>query len=69
MIAFPSQPDIKLEVIGQISSTPNVAVFAPHENEKVANDYVTQKVTKLGGVFVILRQNKERWIRDRKSVV
>nr|WP_268820376.1 hypothetical protein [Paraglaciecola sp. G1-23] len=63
IIAFPAQPNIKLEVVGQASVTPNLAIFAPHENENVVNDYVSQKVTKYGGVFVILRQNKERWIR------
>lgn len=63
VIAFPSQPNIKLEVIGQVSANSNLTVFAPHENENVVNDYVSNKVTKYGGVFVILRQNKERWIR------
>jgi hypothetical protein len=63
VIAFPSQPNIKLEVIGQASANPNLAVFAPHENENVANDYVTQQIIERGGVFVILRQDGKRLLR------
>jgi hypothetical protein len=63
IIVFPAQPNIKLEVIGQASTSPNLAFFAPHENENVANDYVTQQILERSGVFVILRQYGKRLIR------
>ena len=63
MIIFPEQPNIKLEVIGQASSKPKLALFAPHENENVANNYVTQQIIERGGVFVILRQDGKRLLR------
>jgi hypothetical protein len=63
IILFPAQPNIKLEVIGQASSNPNFALFAPHENENVANDYVIQQIIERSGVFVILRQDGKRLIR------
>jgi len=63
IIVFPAQPNIKLEVIGQASSNPHFALFAPHENENVANDYVTQQMIERSGVFVILRQDGKRLIR------
>lgn len=60
---LPSQPNIKLEVIGQASDNPNWAFFAPHENENVVNDYVSQQIIDRGGVFVILRQDGKRLLR------
>jgi hypothetical protein len=63
MVVFPLQPNITLEVIGQPSAKPNWAFFAPHENENVANDYVSQQIIERGGVFVILRQSGKRLLR------
>lgn len=63
IIVFPAQPNIKLEVIGQASTEPNLAIFAPHENENVVNDYVIQQVIEQNGLFVILRQDGKRLIR------
>ena len=63
VVIFPSQPNIKLEVVGQATSNPNWAFFAPHENENVVNDYVSQKIIERGGVFVILRQDGKRLLR------
>jgi hypothetical protein len=63
VIIFPSQPNIKLEVVGQAAGNPNWAFFAPHENENVVNDYVTQQIIERGGVFVILRQDGKRLLR------
>jgi hypothetical protein len=63
IVVFPSQSNIKLEVIGQASVNPNWALFAPHENENVVNDYVTQQIIERGGVFVILRQDGKRLLR------
>jgi hypothetical protein len=63
IILFPAQPNIKLEVIGQAATNPNLALFAPHENENVANDYVIQQIIERSGVFVILRQDGKRLIR------
>lgn len=63
VVLFPAQPNIKLEVVGQAVSNPDWAFFAPHENENVVNDYVTQQVIERGGVFVILRQDGKRLIR------
>ena len=62
IIALPEQTDIKLEIIGQASSNPNWAFFAPHENENVVNHYVSKRIQDKGGVFVILRQQGERLI-------
>ena len=59
-MSFSEQSNIKLEVIGQASNKPNWAFFAPHENENVANDYVTQQIIERGGVFVMLRQDGKR---------
>jgi hypothetical protein len=63
VVIFPSQPNIKLEVVGQAVTAPNWAFFAPHENENVVNDYVTQQVIERGGVFVIMRQDGKRLLR------
>jgi hypothetical protein len=63
IIVFPQQPNIKLEVVGQVSAEPNWAFFAPHENENVTNDYVTQQIIERGGVFVMLRQDGKRLLR------
>jgi hypothetical protein len=63
IIALPEQPDIQLEIIGQASTNPNWAFFAPHENENVVNQYVIEQIREKGGVFVILRQKGERLIR------
>jgi hypothetical protein len=63
IVIFPEQSNIKLEVIGQASTTPNWAFFAPHENENVANDYVSQQIIERGGVFVMLRQDGKRLLR------
>lgn len=63
IVVFSPQPNIKLEVIGQVSDHPNWAFFAPHENENVANDYVSQQILERGGVFVILRQDGDRLLR------
>ena len=63
IVVFSQQPNIKLEVIGQVSGKPNWALFAPHENENVVNDYVTQQIIERGGVFVMLRQDGKRLLR------
>lgn len=63
VVAFSPQPDIKLEVIGHVSEQPNWSFFAPHENENVANEYVSTQIVKSGGIFLILRQNGKRLIR------
>nr|WP_252732197.1 hypothetical protein [Paraglaciecola arctica] len=63
IVVFSPQPNIKLEVIGEVSDTPQWSFFAPHENENVANEYVSQQILKRGGVFVILRQNGKRLLR------
>jgi hypothetical protein len=63
IISFPAQSNIKLEVIGQATNKPNWAFFAPHENENVINDYLTQQIIERGGVFVILRQDGKRLLR------
>lgn len=60
LVVFSPQPNIKLEVIGEVSEQPRWSFFAPHENENVANEYVTQQILKRGGVFVILRQDGKR---------
>ncbi|NNJ72666.1 MAG: hypothetical protein HKP09_05745 [Enterobacterales bacterium] len=59
VITFPAQEDIKLEVVAHPENH-NWAIFAPHENENIVNDYVAEKVKDLGGIFAILRQNGER---------
>ncbi|MEP1444889.1 MAG: hypothetical protein ABJK37_02075 [Paraglaciecola sp.] len=63
IVVFSPQPNIKLEVIGEVSDTPQWSFFAPHENENVANEYVSQQILERGGVFVILRQNGKRLLR------
>lgn len=63
MIALPEQADIRLEIVGHINKQSNWAFFAPHENENVANQYVSAQIKQKGGVFVILRQQGERLIR------
>lgn len=63
IIALPEQPDIRLEIIGQVNPPANWAFFAPHENENVANQYLSVQIKQKGGVFVILRQQGERLIR------
>jgi hypothetical protein len=63
IVAFSPQPNIKLEVIGQVTDKPNWSLFAPHENENVANEYVSQQIIERGGVFVILRQEGKRLLR------
>jgi hypothetical protein len=63
IVVFSAQPNIKLEVIGQTSDTPNWSFFAPHENENVANEYVIQQIIESGGIFVILRQGGKRLLR------
>lgn len=60
IIALPEQPDIQLEIIGQATAEPNWAFFAPHENENVANQYVSEQISEKGGVFVRLKQNGKR---------
>ena len=62
IIALPEQADIRLEIIGHANSQANWAFFAPHENENVANAYVSAQIQQKGGVFVILRQQGERLI-------
>tara|TARA_R110002153_G_scaffold5120_8_gene24250 strand:- start:8444 stop:9292 length:849 start_codon:yes stop_codon:yes gene_type:complete len=63
IVVFSPQPNIKLEVIGQVTDKPNWSLFAPHENENVANEYVRQQILERGGVFVILRQEGKRLLR------
>ncbi|WP_226989266.1 hypothetical protein [Paraglaciecola arctica] len=63
IVAFSPQPNIKLEVIGQVTDKPNWSLFAPHENENVANEYVSQQILERGGIFVILRQEGKRLLR------
>ncbi|WP_339721272.1 hypothetical protein [uncultured Paraglaciecola sp.] len=63
VVVFPSQHNIKLEVLGHTSEAPNWSFFAPHENENVVNDYVSQQILERGGVFVILRQKGKRLLR------
>lgn len=63
IVVFSPQPNIKLEVIGHTSDKPNWSFFAPHENENVANEYVSQHIIERGGVFVILRQDGKRLLR------
>lgn len=46
IIVFPAQPNIKLEVVGLASTNPNLALFAPHENENVVNDYGSKSTTR-----------------------
>lgn len=62
-IALPEQPNITLEVIGQASSNPSWAFFAPHENENVVNDYVIRQIQQYGGVFIILHQQGKRLLQ------
>jgi len=59
-VVFSSQPNIKLEVIGHVSDNSNWSFFAPHENENVANKYVSEQIIESGGIFVILRQDGKR---------
>lgn len=61
-VLFPSQQDISLEVVKGEESQPWV-FFAPHENERVVNQHVSQKIREFGGVFVILRQHGDRHIQ------
>lgn len=63
IVAFSPQPNIGLEVIGQVSDNPSWSFFAPHENENVANKYVSEQIIERGGIFVILRQDGKRLIR------
>ena len=57
---FSPQPNIKLEVVGNVSDYPKWSFFAPHENENVANKYVSEQIIKNDGIFVILRQDGKR---------
>ena len=43
---FSPQPNIKLEVVGNVSDYPKWSFFAPHENENVANKYVSEQIIK-----------------------
>ena len=61
-IHFQEQPDIWLESHGTSHKRPHVAFFAPHENENVVNEYLSQKVSTHGGRFFILRQWGDRHV-------
>ena len=60
---FPQQPDIYLEVIESRDYRGDVFFFAPHENERVVNGYLAEKIAASKGRFVILRQNGERHLK------
>jgi len=62
VITFEPQPDIYLEVHGSISQEAPWSFFAPHENENLVNQYVSDKVVDEGGIYVILKQNSLRGI-------
>ena len=59
-LAFPKQKDIRLEIHGKPDYQGPVYFLAPHENEHVANAYLTTRVQEQGGKFLILRQKGER---------
>lgn len=61
-VLFPPQQDIFLEVVTGAQSQPWV-FFAPHENEQVVNQHLSDRIREHGGVFVILRQHGERHIQ------
>lgn len=59
---FKSQPDITLEIWAKTPLPCNVYWLAVHENEKVANAYVANRVLKSGGLLAVLRQRGERHV-------
>ncbi|MFC3094919.1 hypothetical protein DRW07_17590 [Alteromonas sediminis] len=61
-VLFTPQPDIALEIKGTLSQKSPWVFFAPHENENVVNDYVTEQVREKGGAYVVLKQNNQRGI-------
>ena len=63
LLPFPDQADIGLEIWSSPGYQGKVVLIAPHENERVVNGYVAEKVERLGGKFIILRQNGERHLQ------
>ncbi len=61
-IAFPQQPDIRLECFSAPRNDGDLCFFAPHENEHVVNAYLAEKVQATRGRFVVLRQSGERHV-------
>jgi len=59
-LVFPTQQDIYLEVVGKPSTSKTQIFYAPHESEFVSNEYVANKIKKLGGAFIIMRQQGTR---------
>jgi len=59
-LLFPSQNNIYLEVVGEPKTSQTQIFYAPHESESVGNAYVAQKIKKLGGAFIIMRQQGSR---------
>jgi hypothetical protein len=59
VFAFPEQSDIQLEH-AHLAAKPRLIFFAPHENEKVVNSYLTQALQGRAASFYVLRQQGER---------
>ncbi|CAM2070650.1 hypothetical protein SCOR_35065 [Sulfidibacter corallicola] len=60
VVPFPDQDDIRLQFFSSPGYDGKVFFFAPHENEKVVNDYLAEKVVRERGHLLILRQHGER---------
>lgn len=61
-LAFKPQPDITLEIWAKTPLPCPVYWLAVHENEKVANAYVANRVLQSGGLLAVLRQRGERHV-------
>lgn len=61
-VAFPQQPDIRLEIFGNENINSHQVFFAPHEDEHIANQYLAKKVISHQRRFLILKQSGNREI-------